>query len=76
MPYVGLYGDYRFSSGDELPVNQPFVGLSDGWSARVTTGAAMAFTGGERLSIEGELGGIGSGDRLWSISVRGSIPFD
>jgi len=75
VPYVGLYGDYRFSSGDELPVNQPFVGLSDGWSARVTTGAVIAFTGG-RLSIEGELGDIGSGDPLWSISVRGSIPFD
>jgi hypothetical protein len=75
VPYVGLYGDYRFSSGDELPVNQPFVGLSDGWSARVTTGAVIAFAGG-RLSIEGELGDIGSGDPLWSISVRGSIPFD
>jgi hypothetical protein len=74
VPYVGLYGDYRFSSGDALPVNQPFVGLNDGWSARVTTGAAMVITGG-RLSLEGELGDIGSGDRLWSISVRGSIPF-
>jgi len=75
VPYVGLYADYRFSSDDALPVNQPFVGLSDGWSARVTTGAVMDFTGGQRLWIEGELGDIGSGDRLWSISARGSIAF-
>jgi hypothetical protein len=74
VPYIGLYGDYRFSSDDALSVSQPFVGLSDGWSARVTTGAVMVFTGG-RLSLEGELGSIGSGDRLWSLSVRGSIPF-
>jgi len=74
VPYVGLYGDYRFSSDEALSVSQPFVGLSDGWSARVTTGAVMAFTGG-RLSLEGELGNIGSGDRLWTLSVRGSIPF-
>jgi hypothetical protein len=73
-PYVGFLGDYRFSSDQAVSVSQPIVGLSDGWSARVTTGAVMAFTGG-RLTVESELGGIGASDRLWSLSVRGSIPF-
>jgi hypothetical protein len=75
LTYVGLYGDYRFSSNNALPVNEPFVGLSDGWSARATTGAIIDFKGG-RLSLESEFGGIGSGDQLWILSVRGSIPFN
>lgn len=75
-PFVGLYGDYRFSSDNALPVNQPMLGLQDGWSARVTTGLGMTYKSGARLSLEGELGGLGTGyQSTWSVSGRGAIPF-
>jgi len=75
-PFVGLFADYRFSNDDAPPVNQPLLGSSNGWSARAATGVALTFNGGTRLSIDGELGGIGSGDpSIWTASGRGSIPF-
>jgi hypothetical protein len=40
-PYVGLYGDYRFSTDNALPVGIAFVGIKDGWSERVTGGLTM-----------------------------------
>lgn len=75
-PYAGLYADYRFSSDDALPVDQPLLGLDDGWTARATAGLAMTFDGGAQLSIDGELGGIGSGDQsISTVSGRVSVPF-
>ncbi len=74
-PYVGLYGDYRFSSDNALPVAVSVVGLKDGLSARLTTGATMVVSGGASIGVGGELGGIGGGYQLWTVSARASVPF-
>jgi hypothetical protein len=75
-PYVGLYGDYRFSTDNALPVGVPFVGIQDGWSGRATTGVTFATSqGGPSLSLGGELGGIGAGYDVWSANARVNWPF-
>lgn len=75
-PYLGSYGDYRFSSNNALPVDVPFVGLKDGWSARATTGVTFATGGGgPSLTLGGELGGIGAGYDIWSANARVNWPF-
>jgi hypothetical protein len=74
-PYVGSYGDYRFSTDNALPVGVPFVGIKDGWSARATTGVTFGISGGASLSIGGELGGIGAGYDIWSANARMIVPF-
>lgn len=75
-PYLGSYGDYRFSSNNALPVDVSFVGLKDGWSARATTGVTFATGhGGPSLTLGGELGGIGAGYDVWSANARVNLPF-
>ena len=74
-PYAGFYGDYRFSSDDALPVNQPIFGLRDGLSARITGGIGVTYNNGVALSLDGELGGLRSGDAIWTIGGRGSVRF-
>jgi hypothetical protein len=74
-PYVGTYGDYRFSTDSALPVAAPFVGIKDGWSARVTSGLAFAWSNNALLSLGGELGGLGAGYEIWSANARLSWPF-
>jgi Autotransporter beta-domain len=75
-PYLGLYGDYRFSTDNALPVGVPFVGIKDGWSGRATTGLTFATSrGGPSVSLGGELGGIGAGYDIWSANARVSYPF-
>ncbi len=74
-PFAGLFADYRFSSDDALPVSPDQLGLSDGWSLRAQAGLLMTFEGGMRASVEGELGGIGRDDSVWSLMARGSLPF-
>jgi hypothetical protein len=75
-PYAGVYGDYRFSSDNALPVGVPFVGIKDGWSARTTAGVTFATNrGGPSVSVGGELGGIGAGYDIWSANARVNWPF-
>jgi hypothetical protein len=76
QPYAGIYGDYRFSSDSALPVAPTLVGISDGWSARVTGGTSVSVRNGGSLTFGTEVGNLG-GDRpaLWSVSARGALPF-
>jgi hypothetical protein len=75
-PYLGSYGDYRFSTDNSLPVDVPSVGLKDGWSGRATTGVTFAGgRGGPSFTLGGELGGIGAGYDIWSATARLNLPF-
>jgi hypothetical protein len=75
-PYIGSYGDYRFSTDNSLPVDVPSVGLKDGWSGRATTGVTFAGgRGGPSFTLGGELGGIGAGYDIWSATARLNLPF-
>ena len=62
-PYVGLYADYYFNSDDAtlplVPLLLP-TQFVQGWSARVTGGAGVTTAGGARVSLGGEVGGLGS----------------
>lgn len=79
-PYVGLYADYYFNQDDGvLPGTAPLLLPTEfvhGLSARLTSGIAVAFAGGSKLSLGGELGGLGSNQfTTWSVRGRGSVPF-
>jgi hypothetical protein len=76
-PHVGLYGDYYFTGDNAAAVGLPLPAtLIDGWSARLSSGLAIAVRDGARLSLGGELGGLGSGDfSMWSVRGRAMIPF-
>jgi outer membrane autotransporter protein len=79
-PYVGIYADYYFSkdgtdtSGLSAIATVPLVVLQS-WSTRVTSGAAMTFAGGPRVSIGGEVGGLGRDYTLWSAKAQAAFPF-
>jgi hypothetical protein len=75
VPYLGLYGDYRFSTDNALPAGQPIVGIGDGWSGRVTTGATVAMSGGGTFALGGEYGGIGAHYKVWTANGRLIWPF-
>ena len=53
----------------------PFVGLKDGWSARVTSGLAFTFRNSATVSLGAELGGLGAGYDIWSAKARVNWPF-
>ena len=75
-PYVGIYGDYYFTSDDGVaPTGTPQT-LVSGWSARISSGLAVKNTNGVSLSFGTELGGLGSSQFI-TLSGRGrvSIPF-
>ncbi len=74
-PYLGLYGDYYFSSDDAATAGLTTVPLLQGWSARATAGLAVAFSNSAVLGFGGEYGGIGSDTHIWTWRVRGSVPF-
>lgn len=69
-PYVGLYADYYFSSDDGVVVGAPSVSIVSGWSARVTSGLDFSLKDGLRLSVGGELGGIGGDHTMWTVRGR------
>jgi hypothetical protein len=75
-PYAGIYGDYRFSTDNALPVGVPIMSITNGWSARLTSGITFSSALGATLGIDGELGGLGSGAyTLWSAKARASVRF-
>jgi hypothetical protein len=74
-PYLGFYGDWRFSSDDALPVDVPNAGLVDGWSGRATGGVSMITPGGGTLSLGGEYGGIGADHQFRTGNAQLTLPF-
>ena len=75
-PYLGIYGDYYFTSDDGAVKSGTPQTLVSGWSARVSGGLAVKNENGVSLSFGTELGGPGSSQFI-TLSGRGriSIPF-
>jgi len=74
-PYVGFYGDYYFTE-DDAAVQSAFPELLRGMSGRVTSGISVTQAGGAHVTLEGELGGIGSGGfTVLSTRARAMTPF-
>jgi outer membrane autotransporter protein len=72
-PYVGAYADYYFNNtGVPLLLPNAFV---EGWSGRVTAGLAYGVIDGAKVTIGGELGGLGNDFVMWSVRGRASVPF-
>jgi hypothetical protein len=59
-PYLGLYGEYDFSSDNALPAGTLGLGLNEGWSMRAVSGMTLTMDHGIVLSLGGEFGGIGA----------------
>ncbi|AMN44242.1 autotransporter domain-containing protein [Rhodoplanes sp. Z2-YC6860] len=74
-PYVGFYGDWRFSSDSALPVSAANAGIKDGWSGRAVTGVTANMGSGRTLALGGEWGGIGAGYDLWTVNARAAWAF-
>ena len=79
-PYAGVYADYYFNSDDNAPLSgaaTPILLRRDlsTAGARVTSGVDMMVLGGTRLSVGGELGGLGNDFTIWSVQVRAAVPF-
>jgi Bacterial Ig-like domain (group 3)/Autotransporter beta-domain/Domain of unknown function DUF11 len=73
-PYVGFYADSYFSS-ETATVLLPneFV---QGWAARTTVGLSYNVVDGPKVSVGGELGGLGSQSfTVWTVRARAGIPF-
>jgi len=74
-PYVGVYADYYFSSNNAEALLLP-TQFVQGWAARVTGGLSYNVAGGAKVSVGGELGGLGSQNfTTWSVRGRASVPF-
>jgi outer membrane autotransporter protein len=80
-PYAGVYADYYFNSDDNVPLSASATPILlptqfiHGWSARVTSGVDMTVVGGTRLSVGGEVGGLGNNFTVWSVRGRAAVPF-
>lgn len=74
-PYVGFYGDWRFSSDNAVAGGSPVVGIGDGWSGRATAGLAVNWKSGASIALGGEYGGLGAAYKIWTGNVRASVPF-
>jgi hypothetical protein len=77
-PYAGLYADYYFNKDDAIPLAAPNLLPTEylhGLSARVVSGLAVAITGGPKLSLGGELGGLGNDFKVWTVRGRAAVPF-
>ena len=74
-PYVGVYADYYFSSNNAEALLLP-TQFVQGWAARVTSGFSYNVVGGAKVSVGGEVGGLGSQNfTTWSVRGRASVPF-
>jgi hypothetical protein len=77
-PYVGIYADYYFNKDDDVPPLAPILlptQFVQGWSARITSGVAIALASGPKLSVGGEVGGLGNSFTVWSVRGRAAVPF-
>jgi len=80
-PYAGVYADYYFNRDDNVPLSTSTDQLLlptqfvHGWSARLTSGVDVMVLGGTRLSVGGEVGGLGNSFTVWSTQVRAAVPF-
>jgi hypothetical protein len=74
-PNAGLSSDWRFQTDNALPTGTPVANIGTGWSARVTAGLAAKAANGCLVSLDGEYGGLGANYKIWTGSVRASIPF-
>jgi hypothetical protein len=74
-PYLGLYGDYYFSMDNATAVGVSAVPLIQGWAARAAGGLAVTMPNGAQVSGGGEFSGIGNDTHIWTLTVRGSVPF-
>ena len=74
-PFIGLYGDWGFSSENALPSGIDQVGYNKGWTGRVTGGVNLASLRGGSLGLSGEYGGIGGNYGIWTANVRANWPF-
>jgi hypothetical protein len=74
-PYVGLYGDYYFSSDTTLTTGLSSNAVLTGWSARMTAGLGMEL-GNKRFMFGGELGGLGSDYTMWSVKGNLIVPLN
>lgn len=68
-PYAGLYGDWRFG-GNTTSSADAIIGLSNGWSARVTAGLNVANALGGTVTLGGEYGGLGANYKIWTGNAR------
>lgn len=76
IPSLGLYGDYYFSANNTAVLNSSgLAAIADGWSARLAAGLGVALTGGARMSLDTELGGIGSATYRWTLRGKVAAPF-
>ena len=77
-PYAGIYADYYFNKDDSVLLGAPLLLPAEhvhGFSGRFVSGLALAISGGPRLSVGGEIGGLGNDFLNWSVRARGAVPF-
>ncbi len=74
-PYTGLYADYYFSMDSATAIGLTTVPIIQGWGARATGGLTVSMPGGAQVSTGGEFSGIGNDTHIWTVTVRGSVPF-
>ncbi len=74
-PYVGFYGDWYFSADNLAAGDSEIVGVSDGWSGRATTGISIICNNRVSFAVSGQLGGLGADYKIWTGSLRATLPF-
>ena len=66
--------DYYFNNNGGVPLLLP-MHFVQGWAGCVTTGLAYNINNGPKLSVGGELGGLGNDFIASSLRGRASVPF-
>lgn len=78
-PYVGMYGDYYFSSDNATAAlaasGLPGAVVLDGFSARAIGGVTAKFANGGTIALGAEFSGIGGDASIWTYRARASVPF-
>jgi hypothetical protein len=72
---VGLYGDYYYSKDNAPNPGLTTILLLQGGGVRATGGITTAFLGGPQLSLGGEYSRIGTDTQIWTLRMRGNVPF-
>ncbi|CAN5172224.1 hypothetical protein BH10PSE9_BH10PSE9_11470 [soil metagenome] len=71
-PYVGLYGDWRFSNGSGVLTGYEAI---SGLSGRVVAGIGLTTPSASRFSLDAEVGGLGASYTVWSVRAQAAVPF-